>query len=307
MPTVVSLDDVRSKRTWREEPGKLKGWRTDLMGPPKGVLYHPVAFLAEDSPNHSLSPHFHLADEFQIIVTGGGKLGKHDLSMHAVHFARAHTPYGPVSSDHRGLGFLTLRVQWDPGAQVLPANKEKLLEVFPRNPWQVTEQPSFEGNSIVNLHTFDQIKDEEGLAAYSLKLKPGAQVASPNATYGNGQFIVVTKGSFNHQGREYNAISIAFIYPKEESFPIVAGPSGAEVLVLNFPRTEVVKAPFTPASKSKEFRVWQCLLCSFQYDEANGMPQEGIAAGTRWEDVPDTWRCSDCGASKADFEMVIVA
>jgi rubredoxin len=48
---------------------------------------------------------------------------------------------------------------------------------------------------------------------------------------------------------------------------------------------------------------WQCLLCGFIYDEAAGLPQEGIAPGTRWEDVPGDWACPDCSAVKADFEM----
>ncbi|MGH8539515.1 MAG: rubredoxin [Stenotrophobium sp.] len=51
---------------------------------------------------------------------------------------------------------------------------------------------------------------------------------------------------------------------------------------------------------------WRCLICDFIYDEAIGMPDEGIVPGTRWEDVPETWTCPDCGASKSDFQMVEV-
>ena len=32
--------------------------------------------------------------------------------------------------------------------------------------------------------------------------------------------------------------------------------------------------------------------------------EEGIAAGTRWEDVPPNWTCPECGARKEDFEMI---
>jgi rubredoxin len=52
------------------------------------------------------------------------------------------------------------------------------------------------------------------------------------------------------------------------------------------------------------FRTWMCVVCGFLYHEADGLPEEGIAAGTRWEDVPDTWTCPDCGVTKDDFEMV---
>ena len=49
---------------------------------------------------------------------------------------------------------------------------------------------------------------------------------------------------------------------------------------------------------------YMCAICGFIYDEANGMPDHGIAAGTRWEDVPDDWECPECGESKSVFEMV---
>ena len=49
---------------------------------------------------------------------------------------------------------------------------------------------------------------------------------------------------------------------------------------------------------------YMCLLCGYIYDEALGEPDEGIPAGTTWDDVPLNWRCPDCGATKIDFEMV---
>jgi len=49
---------------------------------------------------------------------------------------------------------------------------------------------------------------------------------------------------------------------------------------------------------------WRCLVCDYVYDESKGWPDEGIAAGTKWEDVPAGWSCPDCGASKGDFELV---
>lgn len=49
---------------------------------------------------------------------------------------------------------------------------------------------------------------------------------------------------------------------------------------------------------------WLCVICGLIYDEAEGWPKDGIAPGTRWEDVPDDWKCPDCGVGKADFEMI---
>jgi rubredoxin len=49
---------------------------------------------------------------------------------------------------------------------------------------------------------------------------------------------------------------------------------------------------------------YECIVCGFVYREAEGLPEEGIAPGTRWDDIPDSWRCPDCGMAKADFTMV---
>ena len=53
-------------------------------------------------------------------------------------------------------------------------------------------------------------------------------------------------------------------------------------------------------------RRWICFSCGFVYDEALGLPDEGIVPGTRWEDVPADWYCPQCGTGKVDFEMVLL-
>ena len=45
-----------------------------------------------------------------------------------------------------------------------------------------------------------------------------------------------------------------------------------------------------------------CVVCNFIYDPVRGSPEDGIPAGTAFEDIPDNWSCPDCGVSKADFE-----
>jgi rubredoxin len=55
-----------------------------------------------------------------------------------------------------------------------------------------------------------------------------------------------------------------------------------------------------------DYRTWQCINCGFLYEEEFGLPEEGIAAGTRWEDIPDSFVCPSCGFEKRQFEMVEV-
>lgn len=51
-------------------------------------------------------------------------------------------------------------------------------------------------------------------------------------------------------------------------------------------------------------KTYLCIVCGFVYDEADGRPEDGIPAGTRFADIPDDWACPDCGVAKADFEMI---
>lgn len=45
-----------------------------------------------------------------------------------------------------------------------------------------------------------------------------------------------------------------------------------------------------------------CSVCGYAYDEEAGDPDQGIAPGTKWEDVPDDYACPLCGAGKDQFE-----
>jgi len=53
-----------------------------------------------------------------------------------------------------------------------------------------------------------------------------------------------------------------------------------------------------------KYKRYLCIVCGWVYDEETGAPSEGLAPGTRWEDVPITWTCPDCGAGKDDFEFI---
>jgi rubredoxin len=45
-----------------------------------------------------------------------------------------------------------------------------------------------------------------------------------------------------------------------------------------------------------------CSVCGYVYDPEQGDPDNGVAPGTKWDDVPDDWQCPVCGAAKSDFE-----
>ncbi|MFA5260283.1 MAG: rubredoxin [Candidatus Omnitrophota bacterium] len=47
-----------------------------------------------------------------------------------------------------------------------------------------------------------------------------------------------------------------------------------------------------------------CTICEYEYDPALGDPEQNIAPGTAFEDLPDTWVCPKCGAEKSYFDVV---
>lgn len=65
------------------------------------------------------------------------------------------------------------------------------------------------------------------------------------------------------------------------------------------------RPPVSSRSRGANNR-WRCTICGFIYDEALGLPEEGIQAGTAWADVPDDWTCPDCGVAKRDFSMALM-
>lgn len=52
-------------------------------------------------------------------------------------------------------------------------------------------------------------------------------------------------------------------------------------------------------------RKFVCSVCSYVYDEMVGDPNTGVAPGTKWEDLPDSWVCPVCGATKEEFRLQV--
>lgn len=53
------------------------------------------------------------------------------------------------------------------------------------------------------------------------------------------------------------------------------------------------------------WEIFICRACGLLYDESKGDEDSGLAAGTRFADIPDDWACPLCGVTKLDFEPYI--
>jgi flavin reductase (DIM6/NTAB) family NADH-FMN oxidoreductase RutF/rubredoxin len=93
---------------------------------------------------------------------------------------------------------------------------------------------------------------------------------------------------------------------------------GAEVLKAGEPMTYAyyhqVKRGTTPKSapsyieekkeEKSNMAKYKCTVCGYIYDPAVGDPDGGIKPGTPFEEIPDSWVCPVCGASKDQFEKI---
>ena len=241
MPYISAYDDVKINRRRKAQPNGHCSWATEFIVSPEGDDA-PQAYMSESTPGRVIGTHFHEVDQFQVVVHGSGTLGRHRLVPYGVHFARAYTPYGPLVSGDNGLGFITLRVHKDVGGgQPLPAARAKLANIVGREPWQVSEIPPFGEHPGSNILQLSKVKDDRGLAAFSVTLKPGEAMSAPDASHTEGQYVIVTRGSMVHEYKEYRALSIALVRPVEAPMRLVAGADGLDALILNYPQ-------LTPAS-----------------------------------------------------------
>lgn len=201
----------------------------------------PMAYLVEQDPDTHLRPHFHDADQFQVIVAGSGLLGKQPLTALSLHFAAAATPYGPIEAGPEGIHYFTLRNGWDSGAKYLPESRPHLLQRNRRprsaaaGPLAVPDEAALAAGTQATLQTAIA-PAADGLAAWLICTPPGASTASPAQDAGNDQFWIVVRGKAMHAAQTLDPNSCIFVSRGEPPPGLVAGPRGLAVLVVQYPR-----------------------------------------------------------------------
>jgi rubredoxin len=60
---------------------------------------------------------------------------------------------------------------------------------------------------------------------------------------------------------------------------------------------------FNPIKYRKIMKKYVCDVCGYVYDPAKGDPDNGVAPGTAFEDLPEDWVCPDCGAEQDQFSV----
>jgi hypothetical protein len=246
MTLVATAEAARVHRKRATAGDGMGFWHTLYLGrtrynmapgepdPPAAALF-PMAFLVEQDPGEVANAHYHQADQFQVVVAGEGTLGSHTVRPVAVHFAGAFTAYGPIRAGADGLTYFTLRNGFDPGARYMlrRENRVALRGVQGRRHREAVAGPLADDRTGVLLGP-----EPDGLAAWRYRLPPGAAAAGATPEDGAGQYWLVIGGSLQRLGETLGRLSCAFLAPDDHAFTATAGPDGADVLAMQFPRRD---------------------------------------------------------------------
>ena len=174
------------------------------------AVFHqgPQAFLVEmPTQGSTIHPHFHDVDQFQIIVGGGGRLGKDDARPVCFHYADAYAPYGPIVAGEEGIAFFTLRLACEGGYFPMPGSRH----LMPGKPGRVVAgffDPELQAlaGEVQSQALIDQ---PDGVQVVGYRCGPDATFSGPPSAAG-GQYYLVLRGALVHNGREYGPQSLAY-------------------------------------------------------------------------------------------------
>jgi len=213
--------------------------RSEWMDGGRDPALSPTIFLVEQPPHSVLHPHFHTQNQFQVFKEGSGTLGRHSVGPGSVHYAGAHTGYGPLAAGPEGLSYFTLRAAYETGAHFLPADRDQLR----RGPKRHAHGPSHESADTATLRALQGTTrtqliapDPDGMDAFSLLVPAGSAVELPPAT-GSGQFQLVLAGEYVAPQGSLGRWESRFLSCGEDTAGCRAGATGLHLLVLRMPLT----------------------------------------------------------------------
>ncbi len=240
--TVTEARNNRRERPIRSAPGVSGGhiFRSDLI-PETGDAESgtPNCKLIEQQPHGVLQSHFHIVDQFQIMVAGDGLLGKHQVAPYTVHFAAKHTGYGPITAGEQGLHYMVFRLGKDAGAGYLPEQRGDMKDLPRRH---VMGAPMGCLNDVKRTALASTVEHQaialqnDGLFATIYQAPAHHSIVGPEPTSGRGQFIYIASGAAKFDGQTHEAGTAIFIAPTDPAATLTTDISGAEILVMQFPR-----------------------------------------------------------------------
>lgn len=215
--------------------------RTETPGTSAGAEY-PMAYLVEQGAGSTVDPHYHAVDQFQLFVGGEGRIGTHALEGVTVHYAGAHSPYGPIVAGPNGVQYMTLRRSWDPGGQWMPAAAPALRALPNRRHLTFTSEPLMRTRDLRGLHAVSVhtvlAPEAEGPGAWLVQAGPGAPVRAAESA-GGDMFWYVLAGSLRSPAGQLGPGACVYCSATEEGLERTAGDEGVELVQVRFSRPKI--------------------------------------------------------------------
>src|SRR5215510_10038286 len=237
-----SLAAVRAQPTQRVLPDGRAIWVSQVFPASGATPETPMASFVEQLPHTIIPTHFHAVNQFQVVVEGQGTLGKRAVHLWSVHYTNGFTGYGPLWADAAGMAFFTLRNRWDAGgARYFPAG-QAFMQPAPKRHHLVGPLVL---SSVAALHSQQQVtcdpvlaQEEDGLAAWFLRLGPNMRTHTPDPAQSAGQYLLVAGGTLLHDGAGWPRLSCLYVSADTGPFLLQSGAEGLEILLLQFPVAE---------------------------------------------------------------------
>lgn len=230
------------------ETGNFRGHTEFIMEGETGARPSPHAFLVHQQPYWILPTHYHLEEQFQVVVGGSGTLGRHPLEPISIHYASREAGYGPIVAGPTGLDYLTLRSVTNLGAFYLPEERAKMREGLSKR--QESAGPvAVSPSELLAARTQPSIElliapDDSGIGAWVLRVGSGGVLRAPAHGNSGGRFHVVIGGTLA-QDKPLGASTCVYTSPDEAPMELLAGSGGLEILVLQYPASALSPQPVT--------------------------------------------------------------
>jgi len=187
----------------------------DRTKPWDGPCGHSVTQSAE----HAVKPHFHEADQFQVVIDGAGHVGGHPVQVGSIHYADGFAGYGPIVAQDGGLTYLTLRSSFDTTHHRLPYEAERAKG---RRGRQHMAEVDYAAGA-AGLVTL--VSRDDGMGVRQQRLAPGEALAGLETP--GGRYCLVMEGSSEIDGRLCSKHACLWVGQGDVCPPIVGGPEGA--------------------------------------------------------------------------------
>lgn len=253
MITVVTAEEAQARRKPLMVPGftdnagegsyyitRILGALTDNVDPadpaPEEAKSQPQAYHIEQPPQATVRPHYHDTNQFQVFLKGRAVFGAEPVVALSVHYASAHTPYGPIVTEDAGAHYLTLRNRWDSGGKIMPDNRANLRPIKRR--FRMADDIAVPGADSVAPGESSRIDalacEDDGLGIAVFVLGAGAVSDLSLAVAGAGRYAWVLAGAFESSSERLEPGACLYIGAGDAA-KVVASSGGATAIVTQFP------------------------------------------------------------------------